>query len=186
MQGQTFTGGFTDAPIDAAVAFRVIMRVMATPGQIAEVTGATPPVPLSQAAGVVLLTLCDPETPVFLAPEVDVPAVREWITFHTGAPFAAHTEASFAVGRWSSLKDLEFPIGTSEYPDRSATLIVEMDALCADGAQLQGPGIENTAALSLPGTAAFQRNALLFPLGLDHFFTAGARIAALPRTTKVS
>ncbi|MEO0766502.1 MAG: phosphonate C-P lyase system protein PhnH, partial [Pseudomonadota bacterium] len=33
---------------------------------------------------------------------------------------------------------------------------------------------------------AFQRNAMLFPLGLDFMFTSGAQIAALPRSTKVS
>jgi alpha-D-ribose 1-methylphosphonate 5-triphosphate synthase subunit PhnH len=186
MQGQTLTGGFSNVPIDAAVAFRALMQVMATPGQIVDVTGAQPPSPLSQAAGVALLTLCDPDTPIHLAPEVDVTAVREWITFHTGAPFSDAEKAQFAVGSWTSLNGLNFPIGTSEYPDRSTTLIVEVETLSQDGSQLSGPGIKDTAALSLPETAAFQANATLFPLGLDYFFTSGARIAALPRTTKVS
>ncbi|MEO0931092.1 MAG: phosphonate C-P lyase system protein PhnH, partial [Pseudomonadota bacterium] len=68
----------------------------------------------------------------------------------------------------------------------STTLIVEMDALESRGATLQGPGIKDSVALSLPELHAFQRNAALFPLGCDFVFTCQHRIAALPRTTKVS
>ena len=186
MQADALSGGFANAPIDAAHAFRHIMQVMAQPGRIETVTGGTPPAPLSQAAGIVLLTLCDPETPVFLAPSRDTQAVRDWITFHTGAPFSGAAEAAFAVGTWDELSGLPFPIGTAEYPDRSTTLIVECDALSNTGATLRGPGIKDSATLSLPETTAFQANAKLFPLGLDHFLTAGDQVAALPRTTKVS
>jgi alpha-D-ribose 1-methylphosphonate 5-triphosphate synthase subunit PhnH len=186
MQTDALSGGFANAPIDAAHAFRHIMQVMAQPGRIETVAGGTAPAPLSQAAGIVLLTLCDPETPVFLAPSRDTKAVRDWITFHTGAPFCSPGDAHFAAGTWDELTGLPFPIGTAEYPDRSTTLIVECDALSDEGATLRGPGIKDTATLSLPEVAAFQANARLFPLGLDHFLTAGAQIAALPRTTKVS
>ena len=34
--------------------------------------------------------------------------------------------------------------------------------------------------------AAIQRNAALFPLGLDFFFTAGTAAAALPRSTRIA
>ena len=174
------------APVDAAHAFRRIMDVIARPGQIAQLTGAMPPEPLSVAAGTLILTLCDPETSVFLAPRYDTQAVRDWITFHTGAPFVSEERARFAVGDWSELPLERFSIGTSEYPDRSASLIVELPELSQTGATLRGPGIKDQAGLSLPDIAAFQDNALLFPLGLDFFFTCGDRIAGLPRTTKVS
>ena len=71
-------------------------------------------------------------------------------------------------------------------PDRSATLVVEVECLEATGATLTGPGIRDSAYLSLPETAAFQTNSALFPLGLDFFFTCGDRIAGLPRTTEVT
>jgi alpha-D-ribose 1-methylphosphonate 5-triphosphate synthase subunit PhnH len=51
---------------------------------------------------------------------------------------------------------------------------------------MRGPGIEDSALLSLPDTKAFQDNAQHFPLGLDFFFTCGDRLAGLPRTTKVT
>lgn len=186
MQTEALTGGFGDAPVDAARAFRGAMNAMARPGRIEELAGAVPPAPLSVAAGVLVLTLCDAETPVYLAGDHDAPTVREWITFHTGAPFAGPEEAMFALGTWAALGPLgAYPIGTPEYPDRSTTLIVEAPELVADGAVLRGPGIRDTARLRLPEVAAFQRNAMAFPLGLDFFFTCGTRVAALPRTTKV-
>ncbi|MEH6647212.1 phosphonate C-P lyase system protein PhnH [Sulfitobacter sp.] len=185
MQTHILEGGFADKSIDAAHAFRAVMTAMARPGEILDVTGAQPPAPLSVAAGVVLLTLCDPETPVYLATSHDTEVVREWVTFHTGAPFAAAQDAVFALGTWSTLPLPEFSRGTAEYPDRSATLIVETDELNNKGAVLRGPGIEDQAELSLPETQTFQDNARLFPLGLDFIFTSGARLASLPRSTKV-
>ncbi|KNX42713.1 Alpha-D-ribose 1-methylphosphonate 5-triphosphate synthase subunit PhnH [Roseovarius tolerans] len=186
MQADTLSGGFAAPPVDAAHAFRAVMRVMARPGTIEAATGATPPAPLSVAAGTVLLTLCDPETPLHLAGDADCAGVHEWITFHTGAPLVARSEAMFAIGTWEALAPLDaYPVGTPEYPDRSATLIVEMDRLEASGACLRGPGIKDTAALSVPEVAAFQANARQFPLGLDFLLTCGDRLAALPRSTRV-
>ncbi|MEM9788502.1 MAG: phosphonate C-P lyase system protein PhnH, partial [Pseudomonadota bacterium] len=147
---------------------------------------AQPPGPMSPAAGAVVLTLCDPDTPLFLSPSFDTGNVRDWITFHTGAPIGAARHAAFALGPWAEMPMDDFPIGTPEYPDRSTTLIVEMDTLQDRGATLQGPGIKDSAALSLPETDVFQRNAVLFPLGLDFVFTCQHRLAALPRTTTVS
>jgi alpha-D-ribose 1-methylphosphonate 5-triphosphate synthase subunit PhnH len=179
-------GGFTDAPRDAAHAFRAAMSAMARPGRIGRLAGARPPAPLSVAAGTLILTLCDPETPVHLAGSHGNAEVRGWIAFHTGAPMAGRAQAAFAVGTWEALLPLDgYLVGEAEYPDRSATLIVEMAGLRPEGAILTGPGIRDTARLSLPETAAFQRNARLFPLGLDFFLTAGDRVAALPRTTRV-
>ncbi|ALG90676.1 MAG: phosphonate C-P lyase system protein PhnH [Confluentimicrobium sp.] len=188
MQGNALTGGFENAPIDAAHAFRAALNAMARPGRIYTITGATPPAPLSKAAGTLLLTLADAETPVYLAPSHDLPELRDWLTFHTGAPLCGPQEAVFAVGGWSALQPLKaYRIGEPEYPDRSATLIVEVGVLCKDaGATLTGPGIEVSETLRLPKVTAFQNNAALFPLGLDFYFTAGDELAALPRTTKVT
>jgi alpha-D-ribose 1-methylphosphonate 5-triphosphate synthase subunit PhnH len=186
MQTQALGGGFAAPPQDAAHAFRAIMTAMAQPGQIRRVTGAQPPAPLSVAAGVTLLTLCDPETPLYLGQSLDSPAVRDWITFHCGAPCVAAERAEFALGRWDDLPLADFARGTADYPDRSATLIVELPDLLPEGAVLRGPGIKDQAALSLPETAAFQANRALFPLGLDFIFTSGDRLAGLPRSTRVA
>lgn len=186
MDGTALSGGFADTPREAARAFRACLEAMARPGSLHRVAGAAPPAPLSPAAGALVLTLADTTTGLCLAPSHDAPALRDWITFHTGAPLVAPGQAVFALGTWDSLQPLDrFALGRADYPDRSATLIVEMPALEASGARLTGPGIRDSAHLSLPETEAFVQNARLFPLGLDFFFTAGSLLAALPRTSKV-
>ena len=187
MQAETLTGGFAHPALDAALAFRAVMEAMARPGTIQKTTGATAPAPVSQAAGCVLLTLCDANTPIYLAGASDTPEVRQWIAFHTGAPFSGPATCHFALGTWDDLMPLsQYPIGTPEYPDRSTTLIVETGALSQEGATLQGPGIETSASLALPDVAILQANHRHFPLGCDFIFTAGGALAALPRSTEVS
>lgn len=186
MQSDVLSGGFQNPSHQSADAFRAAMHTMAMPGKIAQITGATGPAPLSQAASTLLLTLCDPETPLFLAPEYDIAPVRDWITFHTGAPFADAPHAMFALGTWAGLAPHHaFSVGTAEYPDRAATLIVEMPELQAAGVWLSGPGIQTQAQLNVPDIGFSQANARLYPLGVDLFLTHGIQIAALPRSTKV-
>lgn len=178
-------GGFADVPVEASRAFRAVLEAMARPGRIERVSGALAP-GLSVAASVVLLTLVDGTTPVFLAEDVDSEELRQWLAFHTGAPVVGRDGAMFAVGGWAALAPLEsYAIGTPEYPDRSATLIVEVERLAGEGVRLTGPGIERDAHLSLPELDAFVANRALFPLGLDFIFCAGDLLAGLPRSTRV-
>lgn len=187
MSTHTLEGGFKKPAIDSAHAFRSVMDAMARPGTINSLSAASPPAPLSIAAGVCLLTLCDHETPVHLGESHDHPQVREWIAFHTGAPLSTAEECSFAVGTWNSMQPLtSYAQGTSEYPDRSATLLVELDHLENSGATLTGPGIKDTASLKLPDVALIQENHKRYPLGLDFIFTSSNQLAALPRSTEVS
>jgi alpha-D-ribose 1-methylphosphonate 5-triphosphate synthase subunit PhnH len=186
MMAEALSGGFADAPRQSARAFRSVLEALARPGTIHRVEGAAPPVPLSMAAGVALLTLTDPTTRLHLAGAADCPAVRDWVAFHIGAPLAPAEAADFAVGSWEALQPVgRFRIGQPDYPDRSATLIVETDRLVNHGPALSGPGIALAAWLSLPETAAFHANRALFPLGVDFLFTSGDRLAGLPRSTRV-
>lgn len=189
MDTAALTGGFEHVPVQSAEAFRAALNAMAHPGQIYDITGATPPMGLSVAAGTLILTLCDPDTPVYLTDALDTALIRDWITFHTGAPLVAPDQpgqAVFAIGAWMDLMPLDrFAIGTAQYPDRSATLIVETPEFQTGGTVLQGPGIKTVASFNVPDITAFQKNAALFPLGCDFYFTSGAQIAAIPRTTQV-
>lgn len=186
MDADALAGGFADPAIDAARVFREVLQAMARPGRIARITSATPPPGLSIAAAAVLLTLADESTPVHLAGTCDSAAIRDYLRFHTGAPISARKHAVFAVGDWAALAPLDdYALGTDEYPDRSATLIVEMPALSDAGVRLTGPGIRSHAHLSLPEIDPFIANARHFPRGLDFIFTSGDAIAALPRTTRV-
>jgi alpha-D-ribose 1-methylphosphonate 5-triphosphate synthase subunit PhnH len=186
MTATALSGGFVDAPVQSARAFRQILEAMARPGTIRQVTGAAPPAPLSVAAGTVLLTLVDPTTRLHLAGAADCADVRDWVAFHLGAPLASAEAADFALGTWDALQPISrFRIGQPDYPDRSATLIVEMDRLVPHGPALAGPGIELVTWLNLPETAAFRANRACFPLGFDTILTAGDRLAGLPRSTRV-
>lgn len=186
MTPDAMIGGFADAPTQSANGFRAILSALSRPGDIRSVDGAHPPAPMSQAAGVIALVLLDSNTPVHLAGAHDCAVVRDWITFHTSAPIVDAPDAMFAFGPWDALQPVtRFAVGTPEYPDRAATLIVEVDHLEAKGTTLSGPGIKNTALLSLPETAAFVANRRLFPLGFDTLLTCGNRLAGLPRSTIV-
>jgi len=179
-------GGFADPPLAAARAFRAVLDALARPGRIARLEGAAPPAPLSPAAGVLLLTLADATTPVHLAPSHATADLTRWIGFHCGAPLVGADAAVFAVGPWDGLDPVgRYAAGSAEYPDRSATLIVEVAALEPANARLTGPGIRGEAWLRLPDPAALAANHARYPLGFDLFLTCGDRIAGLPRSTKV-
>ncbi|MBI1169941.1 phosphonate C-P lyase system protein PhnH [bacterium] len=186
MTPEALSGGFRDASIQSARAFRAALEAMARPGTIWQVEGAAPPAPMSVASGVLILTLCDGTTPLHLGASMDLPMIRDWITFHTGAPLVAAEAARFALGHWQDLMPVNrFAIGTPDYPDRSATLIVEMPDLSTAGPQLSGPGIKGNASLSFPEVAAFRANRRHFPQGFDTYLTCDTRLAGLPRSTIV-
>ena len=113
MTEAALAGGFADAPREAAQAFRSIMTAMARPGTILEIAGATPPGGLSLAAGAVLLTLCDPDTPVWMAPALETPDIRRWIDFHTGARRRRRPTQPLLSAHGAIFRALNFP---SEHP----------------------------------------------------------------------
>lgn len=184
---EPLTAGFSDPARDGARAFRQVLDAMAHPGRIITLAGITDaPAPCSVAAATALLILADSTTPLHLAGSHDCSALREWVAFHLGSPLCGPQNALFALGTWQALGRLDtYPQGTPEYPDRSATLIVDCAELRNDGAKLTGPGIESHAWLNLPDVPALQANAARFPLGCDLVFTCGARLAALPRSTRI-
>ena len=178
-------GGFADPARDGARSFRAVLEAMARPGTEVAPEAARGPAPMSPAAAAVLLTLVDGDTPLHLAGAHDCEAVRRWVAFHCAAPLVAAEEAVFVLGCWDALLPLDrFAIGTPDYPDRSATLIVD-DPRPGQPVTLSGPGIRGTAAARLPDLAAFAANHHRFPLGWDAILARGARLMAVPRSTAV-
>ncbi|MDR0672819.1 MAG: phosphonate C-P lyase system protein PhnH [Zoogloeaceae bacterium] len=183
--------GFGDPVMDAARVFRAALRAMSEPGRPQELAAATPRfAALPGAASALLLCLADANTPVWISPRLDHPALRANLAFHCNCPMTAHRhEAAFAVLDGEDALELrEFNAGEARRPDLSSTLIVSLPDL-AGGAptRWRGPGILRERQVFLPLAAAFweeraRRNA--FPLGLDMFFTAQSRLMGLPRTTR--
>ncbi|MBB4303615.1 alpha-D-ribose 1-methylphosphonate 5-triphosphate synthase subunit PhnH [Rhodobium orientis] len=188
--------GFADPVFDAQKAFRTVMDAMAHPGRVHELqTALAPPAPLSPVAAAVLLTLADFETTLWLGETLTkTPAVADWLRFHTGTVLTEDPgEATFAaIADPMRLPPLgAFAQGTLDYPDRSTTLILQVETLDPSaGPTLEGPGIDGTARL-LPAPLAetfwleARRNADLFPRGVDFLLAAPGKIAALPRSTRI-
>lgn len=187
--------GLADPVVDSQAVFRAVLDVLSRPGTRRRVAvELDPPAPLSAAAGAVLLTLADLDTPLWLDPKTDAPAVRHWLAFHCGCPRTENPgQAALAVlaGPPDGPSLEGFSIGTPTHPERSTTLILEVADL-SDGSPLvlEGPGIAETARLAPRGlprgfVAAWAANRALFPQGVDLILTAGRDLAGLPRTTTV-
>ncbi|MGE0565136.1 MAG: phosphonate C-P lyase system protein PhnH [Pseudolabrys sp.] len=181
-----------DIALASQSAFRALMEAMARPGTIHSLAGDTAPTPLMPAAAALIRSLADYETPVWCDDHVSA-AARDWIRFQTGAPLtAAMSDAGFAViadaARMPGLAS--FAVGDAEYPDRSTTIIVQIESFGGPQFVLAGPGIKDTrrvAVSSLPGDFAtrWSENRTLFPCGVDVILVAGHEIAALPRTVNL-
>jgi alpha-D-ribose 1-methylphosphonate 5-triphosphate synthase subunit PhnH len=143
----------------------------------------------------IALTLFDHDTPLWLDPRMsEAPEVEKWLKFHTSAPIVSDPSiSSFAlIGNAAELPALDrFSFGTNEYPDRSTTLILQVESLREGLAfELSGPGIEGKTVLQariepLDLFARLAINAKLFPRGIDVVLVADDAIVAIPRTTRL-
>ena len=188
--------GFVDKVLSAQSTFRSVMDAMARPGSVRRIVpGAGTPGPMMRGTAAIALTLFDHDTPLWLdARMAESSDVVKWLKFHTGAPVVQDTSiAGFAlIGDGAALPSLErFALGTSEYPDRSTTVILQVDSLDAGrGFELRGPGIDGVATLkaSITPSDLFERlhvNEALFPRGIDVVLVADDAVVAIPRTTRV-
>jgi alpha-D-ribose 1-methylphosphonate 5-triphosphate synthase subunit PhnH len=188
--------GFADKVLSAQSTFRSVMDAMARPGSVQRIASAAgTPVTMMRGTAAIALTLFDHDTPVWLDGRMSATAdVAKWLKFHTSAPVVADSSiASFAlIGDPQTLPTLDrFAFGSNEYPDRSTTLILQVESL-TDGpaVKLEGPGIDGTATLraSIQPRDLFERlaiNATLFPRGIDVVLVHDDSIVAIPRTTRL-
>jgi alpha-D-ribose 1-methylphosphonate 5-triphosphate synthase subunit PhnH len=195
MSAASIRAAFANPVREAQATFRATMDAMAHPGRIVACpSGVHPPAPLRPTAAAVILTLADYETSIWLdAPLRESAEVAAFLRFHTGARLVDDpAAAAFAlIADPRGLPPLSaFGQGEPAYPDRSTTLILQMQALGGERWRLAGPGIDGETlfgAAPLPGDFAAQLtdNRARFPLGVDLIFTAADQIAALPRSTRI-
>lgn len=184
---------FADPVFDSQRNFRELLQAMARPGTPRALPALPPsPPPATREAMAVLLTLCDQATPVWLQQPDD--ALAQHLRFHAGTPLVEMPAAAdFAlITDARALPPLhEFALGDPRYPDRSSTLIVQVDGLRVDtGMRFAGPGIREVARCAIDGLPDrfWHERAVLaarLPLGLDCFFVAARQVLALPRTTRL-
>jgi alpha-D-ribose 1-methylphosphonate 5-triphosphate synthase subunit PhnH len=189
--------GFADKVLSAQSTFRSVMDAMARPGSVQRVLASVgTPSRLMRGTAAIALTLFDHDTPVWLDPVISESSseVAKWVKFHSGAPVVADPSiCHFAViADASTLPDLSrFALGSNEYPDRSTTLILQVESLTQGlRYELRGPGIDGTAILraTIAPKDLFERlavNETLFPRGIDVVLVAGDEIVAIPRTTRL-
>jgi len=189
--------GFADKVLSAQSTFRSVMDAMARPGSVRRIVPlAGTPGPMMRGTAAIALTLFDHDTPLWLDARMSESVeVLKWLRFHTGAPVVQDPSISgFAlIADAAELPPLErFALGSNEYPDRSTTVIVQVESLAAGRAfELRGPGIDGVASLqaTIGPHDLFERlriNQTLFPRGIDMVLVADDAVVAIPRTTRVT
>ncbi len=185
--------GFADPVFGSQRTFRRALAALSRPGSIVECgEDLQPPPGLHRAAYALALALLDQDCRLWLS--TPSPAVMADFRFHTGCVIVSRPEdADFAlISSPGQLPPLEsFAQGSDETPERSATVIVQVEALAAGGPwRLSGPGIRGLAHLGVAGldgafVAQWARNAARFPRGVDLFLACGGHLCGLPRTTRI-
>jgi alpha-D-ribose 1-methylphosphonate 5-triphosphate synthase subunit PhnH len=150
---------------------------------------------MMRGTAAIALTLFDHDTPIWLDPSMSATSdVAKWLKFHASAPVVQDSSiCHFAlIGEPSALGGLDrFSFGSNEYPDRSTTLILQVESVTQGRPiELRGPGIDGTAMVhaTIQPADLFERlaiNAKLFPRGIDVVLVADDAIVAIPRTTRL-
>ncbi len=189
--------GFPNSVLSAQSTFRAVLDATARPGSIQPIAGvADAPQPLSPGAAALALTLCDHDTPVWIDSMLSASApVSEWLRFYCGCPIVQnpHNAAFAFASEPAALPPFEaFSLGTADYPDRSTTIVLQVQSFDA-GPQLAltGPGIRDRAVFRadpLPVDIAtrLRFNRELFPRGVDLMLVTKLAVAALPRSVRIA
>ena len=185
--------GFDDPVQQSQQVFRHILTALSEPGTLQYLHVGEAPEGVHIASYRVCLALLDAETPLWIDPSLKTSALVSALRFHCGCPVVDDPgRAEFALTTPDFGGDLSlFAQGSHEYPDRSTTLIVQVDSLDAPiDFTLSGPGIDGIRRVGIagldsrwPGMLADNRRR--FPCGVDLLFTAGTSLMGLPRTTQV-
>ncbi len=183
--------------------FRHVLTALSLPGQVqtldrtGALAGMQEPRGAHPSAAAILLALLDQDCKLWLSPGFDDSDAAAWLRFHTGCvvvPEAADADFCW-VACGAELPGLsQLAQGSAEYPDISATCIVQVDMLQAQGAEaswtLSGPGVNGCTQIQVGGLASdfvVQRreSQTHFPCGVDLLFTHGQTLVGLPRSTLI-
>lgn len=189
--------GFHDTALGSQAVFRSALSALSHPGRVIEMPDVSAlPRTGHGAAALLLLALVDSDCSVWLSPSLAGSDAAAWLRFHTGCRWSALPAGARFL--WVAGSDEVPPLasldaGTDEYPDQSATCVVEVQSLDTaeqPGLVLAGPGIATEQALSVRGlpdsfVAQWGDNHSRFPRGVDLFLATRSHIAGLPRSTRI-
>ena len=196
--------GFNDQVVDSQRIFRNALQALSHPGQVVEVIpNAAIPDQAQPSASVLLLSLLDADSHLWVSPSIAKSDAVHWLVFHTNCMLVDNLAlADFA---WiHSIDEMpalaSFNQGTDEYPELSTTCLLniasfENEVNAVQPITLEGPGILGTSQLCLKLVVSSQIENLLsqwhtnnqqFPKGIDVFLCGTNQIVGLPRTTKLS
>jgi alpha-D-ribose 1-methylphosphonate 5-triphosphate synthase subunit PhnH len=186
--------GFDDPVADAQAVFRQALHALAMPGRSVSLPPlASVPQQGHAPSALLLLALLDSDCTLWLSSSVAGTDMQAWLRFHTGCrmvedPAMARFLWLAAGDDWPKLSVMN--AGTDEYPDQSATCIVEVEAVSEHEPMwtLHGPGIKDRIELAITGLpddfeVQWAGNQSLFPRGIDVFLTTPTKLIGLPRTT---
>ena len=193
---QRMQPGFDDPVLNSQLVFRRALQALSMPARLVELPNqAALPKQGYSASALLLLALVDSDCALWLSPCLAATDAQTWLRFHTGCRFVQEpAQANFlwlcAQDRWPLLSEMQ--AGTDEYPDQSATCIMETSSIqTGPGCRawsLSGPGIPapvGVTAQGLPADFAAQwaGNHAAFPRGVDVLLTTATQILGLPRST---
>ena len=193
-----------DEVFDAQKHFRSILDSMSRPGKVKrlDVVPLTPPPALNAASVLAALALMDAD--VTFHAFHDEHGEAAYLAANTRAGAAPMESAAFLFAHSSDGPEaLESAnCGSLNYPDTSATLILQVDAVSPEPLtgglrlSLEGPGVDGRRVLYVRGMnpnllLALQARNAEFPLGIDTLLafadeTGTPCVAGLPRTTRVT
>jgi alpha-D-ribose 1-methylphosphonate 5-triphosphate synthase subunit PhnH len=190
-----------DEVLDSQRTFRVLLDSMSRPGRVNELPPldyAGTPEGLNPYVLSVLKTLCDHR--VSFAVAGARPRWASYLAMNSAAPHRTPEDADYVVFPGSPY-DPSFAglkRGTLEFPEASATALLCVGRILADGPAgggcvlvLSGPGVRGRARLALQGLDCGYAQALASanafpPLGVDLIILdAEGRVTCIPRSTQV-
>lgn len=192
--------GFHDPALGSQVVFRTALRALSYPGRVQSMPAVTDlPFNGKAAAATLLLALVDSECTVWISPTLADTDAAAWLRFHTGCMWAKNINSARFLwiaenDEWPELASLA--LGSDEYPDQSATVVVEVASLGDDTfidahkLSLEGPGIALRQDVSISGlpidfVTQWTVNHQAFPRGVDLFLATSHEILGLPRSTRI-
>lgn len=186
--------GFDDPALNSRQTFRAIVAAMEHPGRLATVReNPYAPDVFHSASAATCLMLLEYETPVWTDIELRSPAIN-WLQIACGSnvvtePSMAHFALITKPTNMPALDD--FRIGSNESPENAKTIIIQVDDIIptADNHHTNIM-VDKTVQLELKGVPdkfwyQWQQLSILYPLGIDIFFTCDDVLIALPKIKQI-